>query len=525
MFLDFREFEAERDIEADLCIIGAGAAGITLARSLIGSRIQVCLLESGGFEFDEDIQSLYDGDDVGSPGTGSTGCRLRYFGGTTNHWNGWCGPLGDLDFELRPWVPQSGWPISKKDLDPYYIAAQKVCELGPYRYDLDAFSDKTRSFPAFEQAKIAIGFWQLSPPTRFGSVYREELEKAENVRVYLYANVTEIEVNETASYVRSVRLRTLDGKTGSAQARYVVLACGGIENARLLLLSDAVERHGLGNSHGSVGRYFMQHPHVSVASVLANDPEAVRGFSEGYKSLGARVRAGIVITAQAQEHYQILNYSATVDPQPDTSGGYFVLGEMVQNAKRGKWPDEFGEKLWRVITDLDSVSEGLYERARGRRYWPLKKEIILYGRSEQQPNPDSRVSLSEQRDQLGLRKIKVDWRFTELDKRTIRVATQLIGEELGRLGLGRIKLHDWLLKDNAEWPEALWGGCHHIGTTRMSHDFKSGIVDGNCRVHTLENLYIAGSSVFPTTGYVNPTLTIVALALRLSDQLKAKLSV
>ncbi|MGH8655353.1 MAG: GMC family oxidoreductase [Gammaproteobacteria bacterium] len=202
-----------------------------------------------------------------------------------------------------------------------------------------------------------------------------------------------------------------------------------------------------------------------------------------------------------------------------------MLKQMVQKAKRGNWPDEFGEKLWRVITDLDSVAEGLYERARGRRYRPLGKEIILYVQSEQQPNPDSRISLSEQHDQLGLRKIKVDWRCTELDKRTIRVATQLIGEEFGRLGLGRIKLHDWLLADNAEWREDLWGFGHHMGTTRMVDDPNNGVVDKNCRVHTMENLYIAGSSVFPTGGYVNPTLTIVALALRLSDQLKAKLSV
>lgn len=524
MFFDFRELEAERDIEADLCIIGAGAAGITLARSLIGSRIRVCLLESGGFEFDDNIQSLYDGTSIGLPGTEPASWRFRFFGGTTNHWSGWCGPLGDMDFEPRPWVPQSGWPISKKDLDPYYIAAQKVCELGPYVYDLEAFSDETLNFPAFEKAKIATGFWQISPPTRFGSVYREELEKAENVRVYLYANVTDLEVNETASQVRSVRLRTLDGKTGSARARYVVLACGGMENARLLLLSDAVETHGLGNSHGSVGRYFMQHPHVSVASVLANHPEALRGFFEEYKSLVARAKAGILITAQAQEHYQILNYSATVDPEPDTSSGYFLLRQMVENVKRGNWPDELGGKLWTVITDLDSVAEGLYERARGRRYRPLK-EIILYGRSEQQPNPESRISLSERRDPLGFRKITVDWRCTDLDKRSLRVATQLIGEEFGRLGLGRIKLHDWLLADNAEWPKDLLALGHHMGTTRMADDPNNGVVDKNCRVHTVENLYIAGSSVFATGGYMNPTLTIVALALRLSDQLKAKLSV
>ncbi len=430
-----------------------------------------------------------------------------------------------MDFELRPWVPQSGWPIPKKDLDPYYIAAQKVCELGAYRYDLEAFSDKTRNFPAFEKAKIAIGFWQLSPPTRFGSVYREELEKAENVRVYLYANVTDLQVNETASQVRSMRLRTLDGKTGSARARYVVLACGGMENARLLLLSDAVETHGLGNSHDLVGRYFMQHPHVWVASVLANDPEAIRSFSGGHDRLGARVKPGIVITAQAQEQYQILNYSATVDPVPDTGSGYSVLRRMLQNVKRGNWPDEFGGKLWTVITDLDSVAGGFYERARGRRYRPLGKEIILYVRSAQQPNPDSRIRLSEQRDQLGFRKITADWRCTELDKRTLRLATQLIGEEFGRLGLGRIKIHDWLLADNAEWPKDLWGFGHHMGTTRMAVDPNNGVVDKNCRVHTVENLYIAGSSVFPTGGYVNPTLTIVALTLRLSDQLKAKLSV
>ncbi len=524
MFFDFRQFENSKQIDTDICIVGAGAAGISIAHALIGSGIQVALLESGGFDIDSAIQSLYDGQSVGIPYFSLNSTRLRYFGGSTNHWGGWCAPLNEIDFEARPWVSHSGWPIRKQDLDAYYEVAQQICQLGPYRYAVEAWSDEHRQFPAFHSDKVVSQLWQLIvPPLRFGKFYRSALDQAQNVRVFLYANVTEFKTTESASAVQTVRIRTLEGKTGAVRAKCFVLAGGGIENARLLLLSNK-ESGGLGNRYGLVGRFFMDHPHLRSASLLAREPRAlVRQFTLFERGNGVRLLAGICPTPAAQTREQILNYSAVIDFQRgDYATGFDAFKKMRGAFAQRAWPEDLGEKLWTVITDLDDVFGGAL-RPEGEPYVGPVKSLGLYTRSEQAPNPDSRITLSEERDSLGLNKVKLDWRLTELDKRTLRVANRLVGEEFGRLGLGRLQLADWLVADDAGWPELLEGGHHHMGTTRMADDAKQGVVDRNCRVHGIGNLYIAGSSVFPTSGYANPTLTLIALAMRLADHLKAQL--
>lgn len=500
MILDFRRLEHGQEIAADICIIGAGAAGISLARSLIGSGLQVCVLESGGFEPDEEIQSLYQGENVGYPYGDLRAARLRYFGGSTNHWGGWSGPLNKSDFETRPWVPYSGWPIRKQDLDPYYPVAQILCELGPYRYDTAAWEGESRNYPSFHPSKLTSRFWQFSPPTRFGIAYRSDLEAAKNVTVYLYANVAKLETNGNASLVRRARIRTPWGQGGAARARNFVLAGGGIENARLLLLSNDVQSAGLGNQYDLVGRFFMEHPMVlRSARILTQELNTIKTLFEPITKASQRAVAGLCPTEAAQRQRQILNCSATVqralDFKPDAVSG---------------WPDELSAKLWVVMTDLEN----------GRHKTPAVFDLVT--RSEQAPNPDSRITLGSERDALGLNRSVLDLRFTELDFETIRVTLRLIGEEFGRLGLGRAKLSSWALSEQTTWPESLRWSWHHMGTTRMADEPKQGVVDRNCRVHSVANLYVTGSSVFTTSGYMNPTLTIVALALRLGEHLKRR---
>lgn len=514
MLVDFQSSDFENSVHCDVCIIGAGAAGITLAYSMIDSGIQVCLLESGGLEYTEEIQSLYDGENIGIADPNPSGCRLRYFGGTTNHWSGWCAPLQDIDFETRSWIPNSGWPIRREDILPYYRKAEDICQIGPYDPALDSDNGNGFDLPDFSPVKANIRFFRFSPPTRFGPTYRKQLDNAKNIQVVLHANVTRLSTNETATRVRAAHLQTLQGKSGTVRADTFVIACGGMENARLLLLSNEHERHGLGNSSGLVGRYFMQHLELKIGNILVTDQPGIEQLSSTYRRQGTIIRPDISISTQAQEKHGTLNSGFTIDTGVHPGIGYKTLKSTWLDLKTGRWPENFPSKLLTILKDLGSVKDALFDSDTA-----VTKLII---RSEQLPNRNSQISLSDDLDAFGSPKIRVNWQLTQLDKHSVLEATHRTAEELGRLGLGRIRLADWMLQDNDEWHQHIWGGCHHMGTTRMSGNANDGVVDSNCKVHGIQNLYMAGSSVFPTSGYVPPTFTIVALALRLADHLKER---
>ncbi len=514
MLIDFKDPKTASTIEADVCIIGAGAAGITLAHSLISSGLSVCVLESGGLSYEQETESLNEivinksikYNIEGNQFNRDQACRLRYFGGTTNHWAGWCSPLDAIDFETREWIPHSGWPINREDLEPYYQAASDYCQIDGDGYDLEALSDASHQFPEFEPDKLRTAFWKISPPTRFGQVYRDALEGAENIKVYLHANVVSIETGNSASTVNQVQIQTLEGKKGSVMAKYYVLACGALENARILLLSNQDNPKGLGNESDWLGRNYQNHPHVHTAIISASDPQAITQLYDFYYHGETKVAAGVAATEASQQADKLLNYSARIRP----FSGYSKSRQIWNSLKHFKWPDELASKLKLVISDFlkgDSASDQVHE---------------LYMYTEQAPNLESRIRLGDEKDALGQKRAIVDWNLTQLDKHTVREGTRLVAEEFGRLNLGRVQISDWVSADASVWPTSLWGGCHQIGSTRMSQDPGDGVVDKNCRMHGVENLYVTGSSVFPTGGHVPPTLTIVALAVRLAEHLKSQ---
>lgn len=532
MFIDFRDVAPDTEIESDVCILGAGAAGITLACSLGRVGREVVLIESGGLQLEASTQELYARRSIGQHDPSPrTSCRLRYFGGSTNCWTGLCGPLDPQDFEVRPWVPHSGWPIGRPELDPYYVRAHAWTELGPFAYDTADWTTAERRFHDLLPSKLKHCFWQLSPPTRFGQVYRDELAAAENVRVYLFANAVELELESGAQAVRQVHLRTLAGGRGTVRARRFVLALGGIENARLLLASDGVQGTGVGNGRDLVGRFFMEHPHTPCGHVLPRDPEALvfpafvgsrtadQPVVTDFRQDGVHVRAGLTSSPLAQRRERILNAAIGLRVEPRFTG-FDALRSVTDDLRQGRWPDSFARNVWLMIREFDETARGVWSRLARREYRP-PRGITLYSMLEQAPNPESRITLDRERDALGVRRVKLDWRLSPVDKRTLLRTLMLVGEEIGRLGLGRVRIFDWLLDgDDTAWPsDNLRGGCHHMGTTRMASDPSRGVVDANCRVHGIANLYIAGSSVFPTGGFMNPTLTIVALTLRLADHL------
>lgn len=520
MIVDMQDLDSDSRIETDLCIVGAGAAGIAIAHALAGSGIRVCLLESGGFIIDSAVAALSSGDSTGQAETGLRPCRLRFFGGSTNHWAGWCRRFDATDFAKRPWIDHSGWPIGLEVLRPYYDLAHALCELGPDVPDPTALGGELTAFPAFDPNKIDGRLYQFSPPTRFGITYRADLEQAANVTVYLNANVTGLDVDESASRVIAARAGTLRGRKAAFHAKSFVLATGGIENARLLLASNSVQKEGLGNGSDCVGRYFAQHLELEIGKVVATESEVLKRYFDERRQDGKIWRPEIGVSPAAQERLGILHCAFTIRIDNVRPIGFHALRWIWKEAKKAQWPEELDEKASAVMEDLSGVAErALHDREKeGQRYFAIKI------RSEQAPNPDSRVTLSGTKDVLGVPVPSVHWQLTELDWRSIQVAVQQVAEEFGRLNIGRIKLDERFTAKEPNWPSFLFGGCHHIGTTRMTSNPREGVVDQNCRVHTIGNLYMAGSSVFPTGSYSAPTLTLVTLALRLAEHLKKELA-
>ena len=529
MLIDARTVPRNTSIETEVCIVGAGAAGITLARDFIGQPFRVCLLESGGPEFDEDTQSLYKGRTIGVPyypfnppeglHDDLSAARLRYFGGTTNHWGGYCRPFDEMDFETRDWIPHSGWPFNKSQLVPFYKRAHSICHLGPFVYDARGWETKETPCLPFIDERVITKIFQLSPPTRFGKVYRDEIEYANNIRTYVFANVVDIETTYNAKTVTRLHVATLQGNRFWVSAKLFVLAAGGIENPRLLLLSNKVQAAGLGNQNDLVGRFFMEHQELQTSLFLpsnANTPVGLYAEHTAGKERMWGIRGILALSPETLRREKLVNFTSELErEEPGTLRGVASLRHLLGRIRRGKKPDDFMRHLRNVIADIDDIAVVAYRKF-------LSNPIVSYSlisASEQSPNPDSRVTLSTERDRLGQNRVQLDWRLSPIDRMSIRRGYEIIGQELGRAGLGRLKLI--LDADDRTWP--VRSQCHHMGTTRMHVDPKKGVVNEHCRVHGLSNLFIAGSSVFPTSSSATPTLTIVALTLRLADYIKKKL--
>lgn len=495
--IDARSIANSTVLTPDLAIIGAGPAGISLALALRDSKLRIALLESGGMGFEPQVQNLYAGDETGVRYTPLDAGRLRYFGGSSNHWGGWCRPLDEIDFQVRDWLAYSGWPISRSAIEPYFARAQTLCEAGPWIYDKGAQVVGAPLMP-LGPGGLYTSWFQFSKtrdsvlPTYFGHRYQEDLRNASNVNTYIHANVTGIRLSSNARTVETLDMATQNAAGGpdkrfTVKPRFVVLAAGAMENARLMLVSNDVMTMGIGNQNDLVGRFFADHPtprDVATLVVFGGPLPACYGSTVTLDN-GALMRAALSPTASFCRTHQVVGSLTTVENGVD-------LDETSRAA---------------VITTalalgVDASNAKAYSLGCGM---------------ELQPDPNRRLTLSLQKDGLGLARLKLDMRISDSDFALYRRTLAELGRQLlaSRSGMLRI---NYDRRD--QWLGAMDWGNHHLGTTRMSDDPKRGVVDANCRVHGLSNLYVAGSSVFPTYGSSNPTLNLIALTLRLGDHLK-----
>lgn len=526
MFIDACSVPDGTRIDADVAVVGGGAAGITIALELDEMGISTALLESGGFNRDPQTDELNIGESDGLGYAFLEDSRSRFLGGSTNCWGGGCRPFEPEDFEARAWVRASGWPITYDDLAPYYRRASVTLRLGPVDYDAAGWERRIGNPQArllqFQSNRVSNEIRQFSPPARFGELYRSTLEMSTRLRCFLRANLVGIETDASATLVEGLRVATLTGREFHVVPRIAILAMGGIENARMLLLPNPHAPLGIGNPYDLVGRYFMEHP--SFRSGLFK--KALSGpsldwydstynfFNPAFAAGGIPTAAFFSLTRTTHEEEELLRNRMLLfttfagEENPGRDALRRLLGRP-RGARRSRTPRR---DVTTFVRHAPQVGIGIV--ARRYRLNRLARRTHLFTIVEPEPSPDSRVTLSNERDSLGVNRPRLTWRLTSNVERTLMRAQQILSEELAQIGAGKLELES---PDDPHWC------CHHIGTTRMSTDTRHGVVNTDCRVHGLQNLYVAGSSVFPTAGSDLPTFTIVALAIRLAEHVRTRL--
>jgi choline dehydrogenase-like flavoprotein len=528
MIEDARYLPAETAINVDICIIGAGAAGVTLAHSLGGTKSSICILESGGLSYEHLPQRLSRGTSVGVPYEALDLCRVRQFGGSTGRagWGGWCKPLDLQDFEVRSSVPLSGWPIKRVDLDPYYAAAADLLGIK----NMGATTSSGRGFPAMEQ--LFTEQCHLSPRTNIGESLLPGLRNNPNLRIIFHATALPLKTNSLGNHVHSIEVASTRTKRFQVRANLFVLAGGGIENARLLLLSNDESEAGLGNQHDQVGRYFMEHPRVTWGGLNPNPAD--RSLALYDPALPSRKRDldaspvlnscfegfGLAVRPEARARMHLLDSRTWIKPSVDfkRAQGEEALQYTTFWLRKGRLHRDLLRSGSQVLMHpLGAIAASL---ARLTGSWRSPRCYRFVTILEQEPNPLSRITLDFKRDAFGLRCAKLDWHISPLVRHTLERVQAMIVEEMTKLG------HScWTYPQEAQMsiePACNWVR-HHMGTTRMSDEPQRGVVDSACKVHGVHNLFAAGSSVFPTGGNDMPTLTIIALALRLGQHLRSLL--
>ncbi|MEZ5372750.1 MAG: GMC family oxidoreductase [Microthrixaceae bacterium] len=521
---DGRSLEDGATISGDVVVVGAGPAGLAVAWSLAEQGTKVIVLEGGGLQPDAESSALHEGEIVGGVLPTTAGDRTSLteitaagFGGTTQLWAGHIQPLAERDLEPQPFHDVGGWPIGYDELKRWYDPASRFLHFGA-----GSSVEEARSRSGLpEPPDLGDGFGEALVLTRvysFADEQRDAIVEHPNIDLVHHANVTQLRTDPSGAVVESAEVRTLDGTTWSATAPKVVLACGGIGNPRLMLASTDHHPAGIGNDHDLVGRYYTDHP----------------------KAFGWVLASSLDVTA-----WEFLNSSAAHDEQVDRGDGVMVTRtdhvylRLADDAlsERG-WPWAQAECFFTPGAPTDRRAELAGIDLLGADAASMAVVVLT---TEQPLDPDSRVTLGEDTDELGRRRPVVDWRVPDAHADTVADMARLLGVELGARGLGRLwdatdrlridlgtfdanRVIETIELDPPPAPDAAlqWRTSYHqMCTTRMAEDPGEGVVDADCRVHGMDNLWVAGTSVFATgAGYV-PTLTGVALALRLADHLRA----
>lgn len=495
MELDARSVADGTTMETDVCVIGSGPAGLTIARELAGGGVDVVVIESGTNGQDDSAQRLNEGRVEGDAYVGLRESRHRQVGGMSHIWNtvvngrsGWA-KHAPLDAQDLATGAEDGWPFNREHLEPFYRRAQALCGVEG-SWDATCAAGGDRHHFDFPVGTLATGLYRFGHGERWTGRYLHELRPLRNLRLLHGATALPFAMDAGGARVATVPVAS-NGARFAVRARHVVLACGAVETARLLLATGAAEPRVPWLEHGHVGRWFVEHPRdfsLTLERPLPAFLDAVAHYDARTSSDGSVVGARVSPSANLLDAGS-LNFGITILPRVRPSTVHRL---------RARW------------TGRQSPQPGYG--------WSTVSRSSDFGRYriivnlEQRPDEFNRVTLDGTRDRYGVPRPVLHWRWSEAEAASIE---QLRG-----------RLRDWFAE--ARLGTIVWahnapidpGAHHHAGTARMHDDPRLGVVDANGRVHGTENLYVAGGATFPRAGFANPVLTVVAMACRLSDHLR-----
>ena len=509
----------------DLCIVGAGAAGLALAAEFLGTSWRVIVVESGLRDPDALDAELNTLSCEGLRHDGWREGRCRGLGGTTRAWGGQLVPMMSSELQARSWVPDSGWPFDLDTLDPYYRRVEELLRTEGPPYDAHNFDRLRIPAPRFDPGEFRIRFsqWTALGRRNFAVLWRSQLERSRNVCVILDATAIAVHCAVSGKHCNCIEARARSGAQVKIHARTFVLACGGLETARLLLASPLPAGGSAANSSGLVGRYFQDHVSYMAGIIRPAQRRTVQGIFDPRYLGGTMFSMKVEPTDEAMQRNGWLHAMAHVAFQIPDALGWMEVRRILRSLQAGRFEmPSFHEALAMLRGGTDLMRLVISRALANRRRSPDSGAILLLVDCEQAPNPESRVYLdrSQDSDAFGMPRLRLDWRLTELECRTLTGFALRVAQEFERLGLAHIELAgdpDFGRRDSIGAARDIF---HHMGTTRMSRTPAAGVTNSNLRCHDVDNLYIAGPSVFPASGVANPTFTVLALALRLADHLK-----
>lgn len=506
-------FPSIRKEDYDYTIIGSGAAGILLAVKLTEKGKRVLMIEAGHFEEDVQRQALNKIIQTGKELESSEHGRMRALGGTTIAWGGQSLPFYPIDFSKRDWVENSGWPLPIEEVQLYYNEANRFMGVDEVDYEDDVFSMLSMKKQSFNRDELWYHFSKWAPEPNFKKLYYNTLERSVTVLYNVVA--TRINVNDS-KLADNIELVNFKAEKATIPVNNVLIATGSIEASRLLLASDAQIAGGLGNHSGWLGKCFMEHPCIEIGIVSPpNQYKLQQAFNTHlYKKRKYSVR--ISLAAKAQCEQKVLNASMGImfDYNDGRVDPYIEVRKYLHEKKINSIPSLFANMGAYLLSAKALLFDKLIYKHNAR-----ARAVVMM---EQEPLKESAITLSDEVDVVGMRKVSLNWQISHKTWDTVVYASGVLKRELKRLGFGDLKVHEHINDANTNWASHLTDVNHHMGGTRMSKTQDEGVVSTDLQVWGHPNIYVCSCSVFPTVSHSNPTLTMMALCIRLVDKLTAE---